>query len=81
MSSNIAKNPRWHTSCYNRTARATGLMALNPHQISLESVGGFFLFRKYHLHLQRRPTMIIDTIPVALIIGALIFMALAVLES
>jgi hypothetical protein len=56
-------------------------MPLNPHQISLESVGGFFLFRKYQLHLKRRPTMIIDTIPVALIIGALIMLGLVVLES
>ena len=56
-------------------------MALNPHQILVESGGGFSLFRKYQLHLRRRPTMIIDTIPVALIIGALIMLALGVLES
>jgi len=31
--------------------------------------------------LRRRPTMIIDTIPVALIIGALIILGLTVLES
>ena len=37
----FGKSPCWHIFCYNQTARATGLMALNPHQISVESGGGF----------------------------------------
>jgi hypothetical protein len=36
---------------------------------------------KYQLHLRRRPTMIIDTIPEILIIGVLIIVGLRVLES
>jgi len=57
------------------------LWLLPPSAILARFDGGFFLFWKYQLLLRRRPTMIIDTLPEVLIIGILIFVGLAVLES
>jgi hypothetical protein len=57
------------------------LWPLPPSAILVRFDGGFFLFSKYQLLLSRRSAMMIDTVPEVLIIGILIFMALAVLES